>query len=62
MKLLPRGPPQPDDRRIAGAPLVGELLKAQGGHLGVDRGVDRAQVTGQFVPVLAAGVAEGVAD
>jgi hypothetical protein len=48
--------------RIAGGPLVGELLKAHRGHLGVDRGVNRAQIPRQLVPVLALDVAEGVAD
>ena len=50
------------NRRILPAPFAGELHEAfLRGGLGRGR-VDRAQVTGRFVPVLPRGIAEGVAD
>src|SRR5262249_57326964 len=56
-ELFPRRAPEVDDGWVTGAPLVGELVEADRGHVRVDRGVDRLEVAGQLVPVAAAGVA-----
>src|SRR6478752_513032 len=52
-ELLPRRPPQPRDRGIGLAPLLLELLERGPGGLHAGRGVDRPQVLGELVPVLA---------
>src|SRR5579859_4301326 len=60
-ELGPGVVPQADDRRVAVAPFVGELVEALPGGLLGGGGVDGAQVAGELVPVLLARIAEGVA-
>ena len=52
-ELAPRVAPQPGDRGVLLAPLVVQGVQGRRGGVGAGRGVDRAQVLGQLVPVLA---------
>ena len=61
-ELVPRVVPQPDHCWVAGAPFVGQLVQRRPGGGGVDRGVDRFHIPFEFVPVLAGGQPERVAD
>ena len=60
-ELRPGVLPQPHDRWVAGAPGLGELQEPFHRRRLGRRGVDRAQRLGDRVVVLAAGVAEAVA-
>ena len=58
--LLPRVAPQRDRGRVAGAPLVGELVEPGRGRLDGRGRVHRLDVAGDGVPVLPGGVLERV--
>jgi hypothetical protein len=61
-ELLPGVLPQPDDRRIPGAPGLGELVERSPRRRRVDGGADGPQVAFEGVPVTPGGEPEGVAD